>query len=381
MDNTISFIQNGFHVTQINNTIQLIIEYTQPFVGTPIISLTRQSSAFGITINGTISNGIVSFTVLQNQLFNSIYYARIYDNNTGSTPIKRFGMIVGTLPTVYGRIYPSLTNTLISNLTNGTSYRVWIPLGSTVTNPFFTSFLASLNDNPISCDFSSNLEGATNVIKSIQNAFTYGSSYNGLFKLYINITTNDPVLIINLVANVSCFLRGTKICCIDSKGCDVYIPIEEIRSGDLVKTYKHQNVRVKYIVKTIMTSIDSDFRIKDRMYKLSKEKYPELFEDLYITGGHPILVEHLTDDQHSSTIHVWNDTLRVEDKYRLLTFLNENAEIIRDHNKLYEIYDIILESDDTYKNYGIYANGLLTESMEENHFLNFSNMEIYINKK
>jgi hypothetical protein len=40
----------------------------------------------------------------------------------------------------------------------------------------------------------------------------------------------------------------------------------------------------------------------------------------------------------------------------------------------HDIYDIVLENDDPYKNYGIWVNGLLTESMDEDFFLNYSGM-------
>ena len=45
-----------------------------------------------------------------------------------------------------------------------------------------------------------------------------------------------------------------------------------------------------------------------------------------------------------------------------------------------EIYDIVLENEDPHRNYGIYVNGILTESMDEHFFLNYSGMK-EINKE
>ena len=44
-----------------------------------------------------------------------------------------------------------------------------------------------------------------------------------------------------------------------------------------------------------------------------------------------------------------------------------------------DIYDIVLENEDPYQNYGIWVNGILTETMDEDFFLNYSGM-IEINK-
>ena len=39
-----------------------------------------------------------------------------------------------------------------------------------------------------------------------------------------------------------------------------------------------------------------------------------------------------------------------------------------------EVFDIVLENDNSHQNYGIYVNGILTESMDEYFFLNYSGM-------
>jgi hypothetical protein len=38
-------------------------------------------------------------------------------------------------------------------------------------------------------------------------------------------------------------------------------------------------------------------RINPHVYKLNKNDFPELSEDLFITGGHPLLVDNVNEDQ------------------------------------------------------------------------------------
>jgi len=40
----------------------------------------------------------------------------------------------------------------------------------------------------------------------------------------------------------------------------------------------------------------------------------------------------------------------------------------------HEVFDIVLENKDPKRNYGIWVNGILTESMDEYFFLNYSEM-------
>ncbi len=61
----------------------------------------------------------------------------------------------------------------------------------------------------------------------------------------------------------------------------------------------------------------------------------------------------------------------VDNKFKLLTFLNEKAIPIDDGE--YEIYHLILQDG---KSHAIYANGLLTETMDEDYFYKYSNMKI-----
>jgi hypothetical protein len=171
-----------------------------------------------------------------------------------------------------------------------------------------------------------------------------------------------------------CFLEGTKILCFESNK-EVYRPIESLRKGDLVKTTYNGYMPIYMIGTTSLYNPGNDYRVANRLYKCSREKYPALFEDLYITGCHSILVPSMTDDEWENTKAV-NGTIYVTDNhFRLLACADEKAEPFNKEGVV-NIYHIALENKDYYMNYGIYANGLLVESCSKRYLTELSNMRI-----
>jgi hypothetical protein len=173
-----------------------------------------------------------------------------------------------------------------------------------------------------------------------------------------NNTRETTVATINV--NVVCFKEDSKILClVDNE--EKYLHIQHIKVGDLIKTYLHGYKKVELVGSGILHNSGNGERIKDKLYKYNQEDYPELTEDLVITGGHSILVDELSEQQKTATEEYWNIFHKTDDKYRLLSVINDKAipyEIAGDFN----IYHIALENDNESLNYGIYANGLLVES-------------------
>lgn len=132
----------------------------------------------------------------------------------------------------------------------------------------------------------------------------------------------------------------------------------------MVKTLHNGFVPIKIVGKSTVYNSGNDERIKDRLYKLSKSKYSELNDDLYLTGCHSILVDFITAAQRSKIENILGDVYVTDGKYRLLTCVDEKAE---PHKKegTFDIYHLALESEENNRNYGIYANGLLVESCFE----------------
>jgi len=193
--------------------------------------------------------------------------------------------------------------------------------------------------------------------------WTQYSSYS----IIANVVPYSPL-------NPPCFGQDTKI--LGKIGDDEqYIPITDLRKGSLVKTLKHGFVPIDMIGKSTIDNLGTDERIKSRLYKLSLEKYPELSEDLVLTGCHSLLVDRLTDEQQVKTIELMEHVYVTDGKYRLLTCLDDRADPLMDEDE-FPIYHIALENEDYYANYGIWANGLLVETCSKRYMKEFSKMTL-----
>ena len=118
----------------------------------------------------------------------------------------------------------------------------------------------------------------------------------------------------------------------------------------------------------------NDERTENRLYKCSPSKYPELKDDLYITGCHSILEFPITEKQKEDTIKHHGKLFATDNKYRLMAYVDERAEPWNSEGK-YTIWHFALENTDERMNYGVYANGgLLVESCSIKMLTNKSNM-------
>ena len=160
----------------------------------------------------------------------------------------------------------------------------------------------------------------------------------------------------------------------------MYIPIQDIRKDTLVKTLNNGFVPAK-ICGSIMfnNKISHDERIVQRLYKCSNQNYPTLFEDLIMTGAHSILEPRLNRKQLELMNYINNTNrvtpYKVDGMCKLLSCVDTRNEIYTSEEKI-EVFTIVLENAYIYKNYGIYANGLLVESTPEYDFKLFSNMNV-----
>jgi len=168
-----------------------------------------------------------------------------------------------------------------------------------------------------------------------------------------------------------CFKQGSKI--LTFKG---YKKVEDLRTGDLVKTLRDGFKPIVMIGKRYIKHLASKSRIKEQLYKCSREKYPDVFEDLVLTGCHSILVDaFVSEDQRATVGEVMKAIYITDDKYRLPACADERA-FVYENPGTYTIYHLALEHDDYYMNYGIYANGLLVESCSKRYLKEESNMEL-----
>ena len=169
-----------------------------------------------------------------------------------------------------------------------------------------------------------------------------------------------------------CFLEGSKI--ETNKG---YVPVESLRNGDLVKTYKDGFKAVKYIGTRTITHLALTERIKDQLYVCKPSKFPEATEDLVITGCHSLLIpRHFRDEEEKNrVISVMNYVCLTDGIPRFPACVEDRTEVYPEKGT-FHIYHFALDHDDYLMNYGVYANGILVESSSQRYMLEMSNMKL-----
>lgn len=254
--------------------------------------------------------------------------------NTGTIPRLLMGPMneladpVGA-PILY---YPSLQDAIDeSNILGGSLYTFESQGGYTS----WIIYYSSIDETPPA--------GVFNVGDTL---FNNGS--NNYYKVYPYI--GDP----------PCFKKDTKILCLVNDE-EKYVPIQNIKNGDLVKTFKNGYLKVDMIGRGHIYNSGDNVRTRQRLFKYTQKTKPCLTEDLIITGSHSILVKKLTDEQIEKSIDLFSKVNRTGKHYRLASAIDENA-IPYEIKGMFEIWHLALENSNDLKNYGIYANGLLVES-------------------
>ena len=176
---------------------------------------------------------------------------------------------------------------------------------------------------------------------------------------------------------VICFKEGSKILCLIDEQ-ELYVPIETIKPGTLVKTRLDGYKPVALIGTSKLYNPNDNLRGSRRLYKLTQEKYPELTEDLFLTGCHCILKDNITWKEHDDIKCFMKDIYKTDEKIRIPACLDERA-IPYQVEGVFPIWHLALEHEDMYMNYGIYANGLLVESTSKRMISEYSGMKLIEN--
>jgi len=157
-------------------------------------------------------------------------------------------------------------------------------------------------------------------------------------------------------------------------GVETYQPIETLKVGTLVKTSHHGYKKIEVIGSGTIHNPGSNERLEDRLYKCSPANYPELTEDLYITGNHSILVDSITKEQREQLIKHMGQIFLTDTKCRLIACVDERAEPLISEG-VFPIWHLALENENEKMNYGIYVNGgLLVETCSINTLKNRANL-------
>jgi len=181
----------------------------------------------------------------------------------------------------------------------------------------------------------------------------------------LNFYSPNELLVIGVdqsTITAACFSEDTKILCLNLDSKEEYIPVKNLKKGDLVKTYLHGYRKINIICKGILKNNISKFR--DCMYKMKKTDENGLIEDLMVTGGHSIMVDELTKEEHDTTVRIWKLD-QVDNKYLLMAGISDKFEQIQG-DKIFKYYHFSLENDGNPDNrYGVFANGVLVETPSE----------------
>jgi len=208
------------------------------------------------------------------------------------------------------------------------------------------------------------------------SASTFSSDVSLNFANYLAFDTSEYLYCSNYLSNnilksdaASCFNKGTKILCLNKLLQEEYIPIEDLKKGDLVKTYLHGYRRIHLIGKGFFSNKPKIWH--DSMYKMVKTDLNEGFEDLIVTGGHGILVNNITDEdkENYKKLGFYNEMEKIDDKYLLTVAISHQFTQITTHD-FYTYYHFVPENDgDNNRRFGVWANGILTETPSKTQFL------------
>jgi hypothetical protein len=245
-------------------------------------------------------------------------------------------------------------------------------VGAYTTNATYTNYSAALNGSNLNTTTSSltiytpsvnllNLaQGVTCAFTVVGNQQYFNPGTGTQVPVQTNTTATNSGTPNIFVPAIACFKTGTTIRC----GDGVWRTIESLKKGDEVYTLGYGNVPIQQIAKSVLRQSPENEPTK-RMYVCRKEKYPELTEDLYITGAHSILVDKVTREQVEESLK-YLDMVYITDvkdhvKARLMACVDERAEVCMETEDV-TIYHLCLEHPNPKRNYGVYANGLLVET-------------------
>jgi len=261
-----------------------------------------------------------------------VYSTKLITNTTSTSPQRMYTLSAGS----YSLYYSNTQNRLIVLDNNRKVY---------IFNDETLSFLYMPTEL---------LNGGANILQIQRNGINFG----------------NPITV-----NATCFLEGTRILCLTDTFEEQYVKIENMKKGMLVKTHLHGFKPVHSIGKGKIYNPTKDTMTTDRLYMISKKKYSDLIDDLYITGNHSVLVPSLTDEQHEKITDYMKEIYITDDQYRLPACLDERFTECSDYgNKT--IWHFALEHDDIFENYGVYANGLLVETCSIRYLTELSTLEL-----
>ena len=227
----------------------------------------------------------------------------------------------------------------------------WTDTGFTFENT--DNYLLYINGNPYSVVLGNN----TNSITFTNLSISIGTGYVVRVTTLVGETPSYDRTAPSTL-DVTCFVEGTEILC-NVNGEEKYVEIQNIKVSDEIKTLNHGMKKVRNIVNFNFVNDKSISQICKIPSNNGK--------DLLVTGNHSLLVDSLTEQEKKNVLKVWDDLKKVDGKYLLLASLSNKCEKVND-SKTYNLFHLVLESEDEEQQFGVYANGILCETMSINCF-------------
>ena len=311
-----------------------ITNYKYSLDGTNYTAFSPAQTTSPVTITG-LTNG-TSYTIYLKQV-------NANGDSPASSPVSATPGAVPSAPTSLSAV-DTYNGTIAVSFTPGsnggwaiTNYQYSLDGGSS-----FSSFSPAQTTSPVTISGLSNRTNYTIQLRAL-NVVGTGAASASLPLYYM------------------CFLEGTEILCHSEGNSDEYRKIEDLRKGDLVKTFMDGYKAIDTIGFTKVYNPGNAMRSKNRLYKCTPAKYPGVTKDLFITGCHSVLVEELTAEQEKRLLEEQGKIYITDNHYRLMACVDERAEPYTEEG-LYTVWHLALENDNYYYNYGIFANGLHVET-------------------
>ena len=370
-----------------NNSGTFIISKLEPTATPYTYSCTT------LTLTGGTLSASAGITI---DSLDNLYVANINNNTvsklvlTSNTPptysYTTLTLTGGTLSSPRGITIDSLGNLYVSNSTansvsklvliSGTTYScttltltggtLSAPRGITIDSNTGNLFVSNSGNNFVSKIILSGTNGTVSPYITSGLSRPYGIAFNSSKFLYIaNFDSNS----ISATTTASCFNHDTKILCLNKEFQEEYFPIQDLRKGDIVKTYLHGYRKIDLIGKGTFSN-KSDIWNKS-MYKMVQTDSNGLFEDLIVTGGHAILVDQVTEEQLNAyePLGLKGYSEKIDDKFLLMPAVSDQFVQLTDDD-IYTYYHLVPENNgDDNQRFGIWANGILSETPSKNQFL------------
>lgn len=182
--------------------------------------------------------------------------------------------------------------------------------------------------------------------------------------------------IVGAIYDWPCLGKDTEILC-QRDDQEVYVPIQDLRRGDLVKTSTKGFIPVFAVGHSLIRN-DPSIETPNRLYICDDPAaFPMMTRPLILTGFHSLLYDSLTRVQQTTMLTLAGKMLVTENKYRLYACADERVRVL-DQKGEFDIYHLALENADYYMNYGIYANGILVESCSKRYLMEYSRMDLLV---